>query len=357
MRVFFFLLGQSLHYHPPGHADERRSLRFKCTILKNVLNLICDSFIIITKINKSGFAGGTSMKKTIKKLFGGINLTWPKLITAAVIAGVFTAVIALIPNLHYTSFQTITVTFEVWILLGIIIIMNSKSNLDSALKCFVFFLISQPLVYLIQVPFSELGWSLFGYYKFWFIWTLLCFPMGYIGYWMKKGKWWGYLILLPMILLTGESYLGYFSKFQFSMPRYILIVLFCALGMIFYPVVIFDNKKIKTVGVAIGVAAVALITVLCLLNPPVYSTEIMGNGEEYKFDENYSVYLADNKYGDVEIRYVEGVEDYMLHADFKRAGDTVLTLVSPDGEKTEFDVHIERDTYELTERTSEDTSK
>lgn len=297
------------------------------------------------------------MKKTIKKLFGGINLTWPKLIIAAVVAGVFTAVIALIPDLHYTSFHTITVSFEVWILFGIIIIMNSKSNLDSALKCFAFFLISQPLVYLIQVPFSTLGWSLFGYYKFWFVWTILCLPMGFIGYYMKKGKWWGYLILLPMIAMTGFSYLGYFSDFQFSMPRYILIVLFCTCGMILYPVAIFEDKKIKAVGAAIGGVAVALITVICLLNPPVYSTEIMGNGGEYTFDGSYSVYLADDKYGDVEIRYVESVEDYMLHADFKHAGDTVLTLVSPDGKKTEFDIHIERDKYEFTKRISGETNK
>ena len=95
------------------------------------------------------------MIKTLKKLFGGINLTWPKLIISAIVAGILTAVIAMIPELHYTSFNAITVTFEVWILFGIIIIMNSKSNIDSALKCFVFFLISQPLVYLIQVPFLK----------------------------------------------------------------------------------------------------------------------------------------------------------------------------------------------------------
>ena len=120
------------------------------------------------------------MIKTLKKLFGGINLTWPKLIISAIVAGVLTAVIAMIPELHYTSFNAITVTLEVWILFGIIIIMNSKSNIDSALKCFVFFLISQPLVYLIQVPFSELGWGLFGYYRYWFIWTLLCLINVYI---------------------------------------------------------------------------------------------------------------------------------------------------------------------------------
>ncbi len=292
------------------------------------------------------------MTKAIKKLFGGINLTWPKLIIFAVLAGVYTAIMALIPALHYTSFHTITVSFEVWILFGIIIIMNSRSCLDSALKCFVFFLISQPLVYLIQVPFSPLGWVLFGYYRIWFIWTLLCFPMGFVGYLMKKGKWWGYLILLPMITMTGSSYLGYFSNFQFSMPRYILIVLFCACGMVLYPVAIFEDKKIKAVGAAIGGVMVVVITVICLLNPPVYSTEIMGNGEEYTFDDSYSVFLADDKYGDAEIRYVESVEDYLLHVDFRRAGDTVLTLVSPTGEKTEFDVHIERDTYEMTKRTA-----
>lgn len=185
------------------------------------------------------------MVKTIKKLFDGINLTWPKLIVSAVAAGVFTAAMAIIPIFQDTSFITITATFEVWILFGIIIIMNSKSNMDSALKCFVFFLISQPLVYLIQVPFSWQGWNLFGYYKYWFVWIVLCFPMGYIGYWMKKDKWWGYLILLPMIVMTAGSYSAYFSDFLFSMPRYILISLFCACVMIIYPAAIFNNKKSK----------------------------------------------------------------------------------------------------------------
>ncbi len=293
------------------------------------------------------------MTKAIKKLFGGINLTWSKLIIAAVIAGVITAVIAIIPALHYTSFIGITVTFEVWILFGILIIMNSKSNLDAGLKCFVFFLISQPLVYLIQVPFSSMGWQLFGYYRYWFMWTLLCFPMGFVGYWMKKDKWWGYLILLPMIALTAMSYAGYFSDFLFYMPRFILLSLFCACAMIFYPVVIFKNKIIRIVGAALGSAAVIAITVFCLLHPPVYSTEIMSNSEEHPLNASYTAYLADSSYGDVAIIYLDysdGFEDYTLHAEFRKSGDTVLTVVSPEGEKTEYDLHIERDTYEVTKR-------
>lgn len=291
-----------------------------------------------------------NMSKAIKKLFGGINLTWPKLIAAAVFAGAFTALMAIIPALHYTSFLAITATFEAWILFGILIIVNSKSNLDAAWKCFVFFLISQPLVYLIQVPFSPLGWGLFGYYKYWFIWTLLCFPMGYIGYYMKKDNWWGYLILLPMILLTALSYQTYFSDFLFSSPRYILVTLFCAAAMIFYPVVIFENRKIRTFGAAIGILGVAALTVLGLLNPPVYRTEIMVSGLEQSFDAGYSAELEDRDLGDVEIVYLDSIEEYAVHADFHRSGSTVLILKSPDGEKSEFDLTVERDTYTVTKR-------
>ena len=288
--------------------------------------------------------------KTLRKLFGGIDLTWPKVIASAVIAGVITGVIAFLPVFQYTSFHAITVSMEVWILFGIILIMNSKSNVDSALKCFVFFLISQPLVYLVQVPYSALGWGIFGYYRYWFIWTVLCLPMGYIGYYMKKGKWWGYLILLPMIILTAFSYSTYFADYLFCMPRYILICLFCACMMIMYPVMVFEDKKIKTVGAAIGGIAVITLTVIGLINPPVYSTEIMGNNEEHAFDNTYRVSLTDESYGNVKIIYIDGVEDYFVHADLKKAGKTVLVLESPSGEKKEFDLSIEKDTYEITQK-------
>ena len=174
---------------------------------------------------------------------------------------------------------------------------------------------------------------------------------------MKKDKWWGYLILLPMILLTAYSYFTYFSDFLFSRPRYILISLFCICAMILYPVLIFRNKKIRAAGAAIGTVIVIALTVICLVNPPVYSTEIMGNSEEHPFDRSYSVSLADEKFGSVEIIYVESIENYMVHADFRRAGDTVLTMISPTGERTDYDLHVERDTYSVTKRTPQEPAK
>lgn len=286
----------------------------------------------------------------MKKLFGGIKLTWPKVIISAVLIGIYTAVMAIIPQLHYTSFNSITVTFEVWIFFGILIIMNSKSNMDAALKCFVFFLISQPLVYLIQVPFSTLGWGLFGYYKYWFMWTILCFPMGYIGYFLKKNQWWGMIILIPIILLVSFSYTMYLGYFFFSWPKYILIVLFCAASMILYPIVLLGDKMAKSITLSVSVLLLTTITVFTYMQPPVYSTEIMGNNEEHAFDDTYTVSLEDEKYGDVKIIYMDEVEDYMLHADFFHEGKTVLTMVAPSGEKTEYDLTIKRDTYEYTKR-------
>ena len=76
----------------------------------------------------------------------------------------------------------------------------------------------------------------------------------------------------------------------------------------------------------------------------------MGNNEEHPFDDSYTVSLADAKYGDVSIYYDEALEDFMLHADFKRGGDTVLTMISPTGERTDYDLHIERDTYKVTKK-------
>ena len=288
------------------------------------------------------------MNSLLKKLFGEIDLTWRKVILSAILAGVVTAAFALLPFVRNTSFEAITVTPEAWILFGIIIIMNSKSNMDSAWKCFVFFLISQPLVYLIQVPFSSRGWGLFNYYRYWFLWTLLSFPMGYIGYWMKQDKWWGYLILLPMIVFTASSYLTYFSDFLFSMPRFLLICLFCAAAMILYPVLIFKDMKIRRFGGVTGAIAVFYITFFCLMDPPVYSIDFMPASEENYYDESYQVSLGDKRMGNAEIRYSEELQDHILHADLKKAGDTILTLISPEGEKSEYEIHVERDTFEIT---------
>jgi len=287
----------------------------------------------------------------MKKIFGEINLTWPKIIIMAIVIGTYTAIMAMLPIAKDTSFHDLTVTFEVWIFLGIFIIMNSKSAKDSALKCFIFFLISQPLVYLIQDIVN--GSILFKtYYKYWFMWTIGCLPMGFIGYYMKKDKWWGLFILAPMLLLTGEECAKYLSDTIFSFPRHLLTTIFCICVLIIYPLSIFKNKFAKIGGLITSGILIVLIAILCIMNPPTYSTDILVNGGKYNFDDSYNVYLVDKKYGDLSIRYEEAIEDWIIHAEFKKSGKTEFVLESSNGIKTIFDITIRRNTYNIKKKTN-----
>ena len=292
--------------------------------------------------------------KVLKKIFGGINLTWLKVIILAVIMGVYTGLINQVPFLLDTSFRDLAITFEVWIFFGIFIIMNSKSNLDSGLKCFVFFLISQPLIYLVEVPF--LGWSILNYYKGWILWTIFTFPMGFIGYYMKKDKWWGLFILSPMLLFLGIHYSRFLSTIIFAFPKHLLSCIFCAVTMIIYAAVIFTNKKVKITGIAISCAIIIAGTVTATLNPYIYDTVVMtcDSKSEVFFDKSYKVYLSDESFGTLDVDLYEGEtkedEFYMLHAIFKKAGKTDIIIEAPNGEKTVYEIDIRMHDYDIVKK-------
>ena len=285
----------------------------------------------------------------MKKLFGGLNITWLKLIIWAIIAGVYTGAMAIIPAARDTSFADISISFEVWILFGILIIMNSRSAFDSAAKCFVFFLISQPLVYLVQVPFSRMGWGIFTYYPPWFRWTLLTIPMGFIGYYMKMDKWWGMLILTPMLLFLGYHYSSFLRETISFFPNHLLSTIFCLVTLFLYAFYIFDDKKVRTIQVVIAAVIVIVMTVIGSSGKSYYNTTVLvsGGSSNTVFDDSYTVSLEDEAYGKVFIVYEENIEDYMVNAEFKKTGDTKLILESPEGEKIVFDLTIYRDSYHI----------
>ena len=289
----------------------------------------------------------------IKKLFGGLNITWPKLIIFAVICGVYTGVMAMIPATKDTSFRDISISFEWWILFGIVLIVNSRSPLDSVLKVFVFFLISQPLVYLVQVPFSSDGFGLFRYYQSWFYWTLLTIPMAFAGYYMKLDKWWGLLILSPMLVFVGIHYMGFLSETMSFFPNHLLSALFCAGTLILYPLAVFKDKRIRLAGLAVSLVILVVCTVLALGGKSSYETDVLASGGEtsgVEFDDTYQAYLEDESFGEVTIRYEEALECYLVRGSFKKTGATVLTLEAPDGTKYVYDLTVERTSYSITRR-------
>ena len=204
------------------------------------------------------------MKKFLQKLFGGINLTWPKLIIFAVIMGIYTALMAmLVPDGN--SFHDIAVTMEWWVLPAILIIVNCKKPLEAALKTFVFFLISQPLVYLIQVPFNGMGWGLFGYYPFWFKVTLLTFPAAFIGWYMKKDKWYSGVILSAMTFLLAATGIGYIFNTIEHFPNHLVSIIYCFITIPIFIIFIFKDKKPRITASAITIV-IAIIYLFMAIN-------------------------------------------------------------------------------------------
>ena len=288
----------------------------------------------------------------MKSLLTIRQLTWKKTILFAVLAGVYTGVVAMIPALEDTSFRDISISFEWWIFFGILIILNSTSNLDSALKCFAFFLISQPLVYLVQVPFNPLGFALFQYYRNWLVWTFLTLPMGYVGYWMKRDDLPGLLILSPMLLFLGLHIHTFLGEVVSFFPNHLLSLLFCIASLFLYVNGIFSGKRERQ----LGNRFCALILAVCLYlslgaGSKSYETTLKYSDEELPFDETYRVCLGDESYGHVSIEkeLLDGEEVYCIRAAFTRTGETTMILEN-DTVQHEFTLDIGRSTYVLREK-------
>lgn len=176
--------------------------------------------------------------KHLRKLFGGIRMTWPRVIAFAAGSAVWSAMLLMMPvDLDAAGMGS---TYPWWILFALIIISNCEKPLEAACKTFVFFLISQPLIYLFQVPFSGLGWDLFRYYPPWFFMTLLTFPGAWIGWHVRKKGILAGVILSPMIYMCAEIGTDYllfgckvFPKDMLSLASGIFCIAECALLLAF----------------------------------------------------------------------------------------------------------------------------
>ena len=284
----------------------------------------------------------------MKKLFGGIDLNWRKLIVFAIVAGIYTAVMALLPITKDTSFRDIAVYLEWWILFGIIIITNSKSPKDSALKCFIFFLISQPLIYLIQVPFNSMGFELFKYYKYWFLWTIACLPMGFIGYYINKKNVVSMIILLPMLILLAYMGLGYFSSMISNFPYHLLSFIACFAMIVVIVLNLFDKTKYKIILLSIVAAFTA---VFIIFKGGIINTEY----ETYKSLDEYGIEFI----GDIQITYFSGTaqgnvelavstdEIHSVKINGRKNGKYEFTITDEDNNEYTFSYHYDKDTKSI----------
>ena len=166
--------------------------------------------------------------KKLSAAFGTLPMTWPVVCVSAAIIGIYVGVINQIPILYDTSFRDIAVTYEWWVLFALLIVSNCKNAKEAGLKCLVFFLISQPVIFLVELSSIGLDKVLYYYTKIWLPITLLTLPGGAIAFYAKKQNALGAVVLSignTVVALLGVSY---FQKLYHSFPRHLLTVVSCA---------------------------------------------------------------------------------------------------------------------------------
>jgi len=270
-------------------------------------------------------------KSFLNRIFGGVNMSWPFVIIYAVAAAVMTALFLIVPALAQTSLQRVGETLEAWFLFAIFIMANCKSPLESALKTFVFFLISQPLIYLFQVPFSSMGWGLFSFYKYWAILTVATLPMAYVGWYITKRNWLSALILLPVIAFLAGTGMQGFKEAANNYPHHLGVGIFCLASILLYIAAFFPDLKSKLLGILVAAAAAAFIyirtpqvtvqTTQPLEGIPVLSDDAyagsenpeIANPQVWSEDGVSYVYIFSRKYGDTVITVTDGESEYRFN--------------------------------------------
>ena len=174
-----------------------------------------------------------------------------------------------------------------------------------------------------------MGWGLFGYYKYWLIWTLLTFPMAFVGWYIKKKNWLSVLIFSPVLVFLGSVIPETVRNF----PNLILTAVFCLLQIFIYVYTFFPKIGQKVVGILIPVITVivfmlntqqaVVVAEDTLPGEPALSSEAtvtVENSEiadvSFADPENARIHIEVHKYGTTEFIVKDGDKElrYILEA-------------------------------------------
>ena len=261
----------------------------------------------------------------LHKLFFETKMTWLRVILLAVFSAVLTAAVLLIPALANTSAYYLGVTPEAWFVFALIIVMNCEKPWEAAIKTFVFFLISQPLIYLIQVPFNSLGWDIFMYYPYWLKITLLTLPGAVVAWFVKKDN-----ILSALILSVATGFIGIvlvesgFTVVQ-SFPGELIRTVFCLLEILLFIFVLLKSKRNRMICAILTLAVMAAFSYYKLSG----RTDIYRGAYDLPDGHKWEIQATNGYVGNVEV-----VEDDLEILARKYSYETVI-LVNEQGEKLE----------------------
>lgn len=276
--------------------------------------------------------------KKIRKLFFEVNVSWLTVILMSVFIGIGVAVINRIPLFEDTSFSDIAAVMDVWIYLALFIILNSKKVLEAISKCFVFFLISQPLIYFVEAVIdtvfsgadfmSQLIMFFQNYYigADWLLWTVLTIPGAFIAYQVKRNN-----IMSALILAVATCYYAsasvyfLFNSVAYHFPRHMLSGVFC-LASIMLIFILLTGKKERIIATAITVAMLIVSIVMSFVG---YNTPPEGNTyiELEKGTKIVSCVVADGEIASAEIE-----EERLINVNtVSKTGDTEIKVTDDKG--------------------------
>lgn len=198
----------------------------------------------------------------LKKI--NLSMTWLNVIIFALITGIYTGLVMLVPFLDGTSFQDIGISYECWVVFAVIVVLGCKKSWEAALKCFVFFLISQPLVYLVEILFGSLTFELAGryYLNFWLPMTFLTLPGGFIAWFCKKQNMFGAVVLgmgNAIEFIMGAYYLKCAIT---AFPYHLLTAIFCFASAVVMTLIIQKSKKNRIISLVIPAVIVVVLIIL-----------------------------------------------------------------------------------------------
>lgn len=203
----------------------------------------------------------------LEKLFGGLKMSWPAVVLFALGTALYTAVMNSIPLTEGTSFRDIAVSYEWWVVFAFIIAANCEKGWESALKTFVFFLISQPLIYGVEVLLGTLTADMAWYYysAFWGPATLLTLPGGFIAHLITRQNALGCTILGLGCAIECLMGVSYSLRMLQNPPFHLATAVFCfAAAIVMCYCIQHDNKRRAAsliIALVVSVAIVALTLV------------------------------------------------------------------------------------------------
>ncbi len=202
-----------------------------------------------------------------EKLFGGLKMSWPFVVVFGIMAGIYTGIMASVPALAETSFHDIAVSLECWVIFAFIIAANCKKSWESALKIFVFFVISQPLCFLTEVFLGTLTPDLAVYYysAIWGPATLLTLPGGFIAFYIGKQNALGCIILGLGNTIQAIMGLSYLKTMLATPPFHLLTVIICFGSIIVMTLAIQKSTKNRILTFAVVLVATLAILVLAMM--------------------------------------------------------------------------------------------